>query len=119
MRCLLYLTVFSALTFGVMPAQAVERYTDARITQLDMSDNTIVLFLEVISGEAVPIGNGGSNESNKPFLMLANSAADIESRKHFLAAALMAQTQGSIMRFRWEDAGTNANRIVVLLLRQP
>lgn len=117
MRRLLYLAVLSAL--GVAPAQAVERYTEARITQLEVSDNSIILFLDVVSGEAVPIGNGGSNESNKPFLMLANSAADIESRKHILAAALLAQTQGSVMRFRWEDAGTNANRIVVLLLRQP
>lgn len=119
MRCFLGVMVLAAMSLEMAPAKAVERYTEARITQIDMSDNTIVLFLEVVSGEAVPIGNGGSNESMKPFLMLASSAADIESRKHFLAAALMAQTQGSIMRFRWEDAGTNANRIVVLLLRQP
>jgi hypothetical protein len=117
MRYLLYLAFVAA--WMATPAQAVERYTEARITQVDMSDNTIVLFLEVVSGEAVPVGNGGSNEFNKPFLILAGTAADIEARKHFLAAALLAQTQGSIMRFRWEDAGVNANRIVVMLLRQP
>lgn len=117
MRHYLYLGMLA--TWMAVPAHATERYTEARITQLDVSDNTIVVFLEVVSGDPVPIGNGGSNESNKPFLLLAGSAADIASRQHFLATALLAQTQGSIMRFRWEDAGAIPNRILVILLRQP
>ena len=98
-------------------AFATERYTEARITGIDCYDLNIVVFLEYISGDGLPQGNGGSNGAIQPFLFLATSPTDITNRKHFLAAALLAQAQNASVRIRWEDAGANANRIVVLLAR--
>jgi hypothetical protein len=99
------------------PASAAERYTEARIRGIEAYDLNTVVFLEYISGDGLPQGNGGSNGANQPFLLLANSPADIINRKHFLAAALLAQAQSASVRIRWEDAGENANRIIVLLVR--
>lgn len=99
-------------------ANAAERYTEARILQVETSDNSIIVFLDVVSGDTPPHGNGGSNESIKPYLLLANSPSDIANRNHVLATALMAHSAGSVVRFRWEDAGANAGRVVVMLLRQ-
>jgi hypothetical protein len=106
----------SAMLCGIVTqTYAAERYTEARITQIEVSDETIVVFLAVASGDAPPMGNSGSNEPvSKPYLYLANSSTDIANRRHFLAAALTAQTLGTIARFRWED--TNS-RVTVMLAR--
>jgi hypothetical protein len=96
-------------------AHAAERYTEARITQVETGEIYVSLFLSVVSGDAPPVGNGGSNEPvTKPFLVLANSATDIANRKHMLSAALLAYAQGSVLRFRWEDTDS---RIMVMLTR--
>jgi len=96
---------------------ATERYTEARITQVDASEASIVLFLQVVSGDATPTGNGGSNESIKPYLVLANTAETIASRKHLLSAGLLAMTLGTVVRFRWDDAVPAPGWIVVMLVR--
>jgi hypothetical protein len=106
-----------ALLLSSGPVLAVERYTEARITQLETNDAGMYVFLQVVSGDAPPVGNGGSNESVKPYLILANSAEDVAARKHYLAAALVAMTTGTVVRFRWDDAGVNANRVWVMLVR--
>jgi hypothetical protein len=106
-----------ALLLGSGPVLAVERYTEARITQMETGESVIWLFLEVVSGDAPPTGNGGSNESVKPYLILANSLEDLNARKHYQAAALVAMTTGTVVRFRWDDAGVNANRVWVMLVR--
>jgi hypothetical protein len=49
--------------------------------------------------------------------MLANSIEDANARKHLYAAALVALTQGTVVRFRWEDAGPNPYRITHILVR--
>jgi hypothetical protein len=98
-------------------ASAAERYTEARITGIEAYDLNIVVFLEYVAGDGLPQGNGGSNGAIQPFLFLASSPTDITNRKHFLAAALLAQAQNASVRIRWEDAGANANRIIVLLAR--
>jgi hypothetical protein len=105
----------AALLVG--PTIAMERYTEARISQIETGETNVLAFLEVVSGDAPPQGNGGSNEAIKPYLMLANSAESIESRKHLLANAWIAFTRGSIVRFRWDDAGANANCVYVMLVR--
>ena len=97
---------------------ATERYTEARITGIEAYDQNILVFLQYISGDGLPQGNGGTNGTIQPFLFLANSPTDITNRKHFLATALLAQAQNASVRIRWEDAGANANRIIVLLARQ-
>jgi hypothetical protein len=99
-------------------ASATERYTEARITGIEAYDLNIVVFLQYVSGDGLPQGNGGTNGSIQSFLFLANSPTDITNRKHFLATALLAQAQNASVRIRWEDAGANANRIVVLLTRE-
>ena len=117
MRSCGFVLILVSLLAGT--ANATERYTEAKITQIEPGDNQILLFLQVVSGDAPPNGNGASNEPfNKPYLFLANSASDIASRAHFLATALLAHSQQSVVRIRWEDAGVNANRVMVLLLRQ-
>lgn len=113
----IYLSALALMLFGT--AHAMERYTEARITQVESSEAAVVLYLAVVSGHAPPIGNGGSNEPvSKPYLIVANSHTDLEGRKHMLATALLAYSQGAVVRFRWEDAGQNANRILVMLIRQ-
>jgi hypothetical protein len=110
--------LIALLALACGTAAATERYTEARIFQIETSDASVVAFLEVVSGEAPPIGNGGSNESfSKPMLLLANSATDITARNHLLGSAFVAMTQGTVVRFRWEDAGTNAGRVIVMLIR--
>jgi hypothetical protein len=101
-----------------VPVLAYERYTEARITQIETSETAIFVFLQVVSGDAPPTGNGGSNEpAIKPYLVLANSVEDLAARKHYQAAALVAMTNGTVVRFRWDDAGPNANRVMVMLVR--
>ena len=108
----------AALALLNTAAHAVERYTEARIAQVETSDASIVVFLDSVTGDSPPIGNGGSNEAiNKPHLFIANSATDIASRDHMLGSALLALSLGSMIRFRWEDAGANAGRVVVMLVR--
>src|SRR5688572_853834 len=109
---ILLATVTLLLSSG--PALAVERFTEARITQFETSESGIILFLQVVSGDAPPVGDGGSNEAVKPYLLLANSLEDIAARRHYQAAALVAMTTGSVVRFRWDDAGVNANRVWVM-----
>jgi hypothetical protein len=100
------------------PTYAVERYTDARISQVETSDNGIILFLQEVSGDAPLAENVGSNEAlAKPYLILASTPADVAARQHLLANAFVAFTQGSLVRFRWEDAGSNAGRIMIMLVR--
>jgi hypothetical protein len=110
------LALLLVLSF-VGPAMAVERYTEARIRQIETSEANVLVFLDVVSGDAPPVGNGGSNESIKPYLILANSPESIASRKHLLANAWLAFTQRSVVRFRWDDAGANANCVFVMLVR--
>lgn len=98
-------------------ACAAERYTEARITGIEAYDLNIVVFLQYISGDGLPQGNGGINGAIQSFLFLANSPTDITNRRHFLATAMLAQAQNASVRIRWEDAGANANRIIVLLTR--
>ncbi len=99
-------------------ALADVRFTEARISQVESSDIGIIVFLQVISGDAPPTGNGGTNEPlTKSYLMLANSNEDANARKHLYAAALVALAQGTVVRFRWEDAGPNPSRITHILVR--
>ena len=93
---------------------AVEHFTEAVITQVETSDLNILVFLQYVSGDALPQSDGGTNEGQKPFLFVANSTADIPNRKHVFTAAIVAQTQRTQVRIRWDD--TN-NRIVSMLLR--
>jgi hypothetical protein len=112
MKKLMFLAVAA---LGSAQALATERYTEARIKQTETSDTAIFVYLEVVSGDAPPTGNGGSNEPlTKPYLLLATSAQEFEARKHLLASTYVALTTGTTMRIRWDDAN---NRITHLLLR--
>jgi hypothetical protein len=99
------------------PALAAERYTEARITQIETSESNVLLFLQVVAGDPPPAGNGGSNESIKPYLMLANSPTDLAERKHLVANAFVALTTGSTVRFRWDDSTPEPGYVVVMLVR--
>jgi hypothetical protein len=103
------------LVLSSAPATSVERYTEARISQVETSDLAIFVFLDMVSGDAPPVGNGGSNEPlSKPYLFLAISAEEVEARQHLLASAFVALAAGTVVRFRWDDAN---NRITHMLLR--
>jgi len=93
---------------------ATERFTEAVITQVETSDVNILVFLQFVSGDPLPQSDGGTNEMQKSFLFVANSTNDISLRKHVFTTAVVAQTQQTQVRFRWDD--TN-NRIVSMLLR--
>lgn len=94
---------------------AAERYTEAHITQIESSDIAIYVFLRLVSGDTPPSGNGGSNEPlSKSYLLLANTPEDIAARKHLLSSALVALSNGALVRFRWEDT---TSRITHLLVR--
>lgn len=41
---------------------ATERYTEARIDQIETSEGAIIVFLEFLSGDTPPLGNGLSNQ---------------------------------------------------------
>jgi hypothetical protein len=108
----------AVLAFAAGTASATERYTEARITQVEASDTTILVFLQLISGDSPPLGNGLTNQPvNQHWLFLANSFTDIGNRRHLVASALAAHALGSEVRIRWEDSGADANRIVALLTR--
>jgi hypothetical protein len=112
-----YVVALTALF--ALPANAALRYTEAHISAIETHETTIYLFLDVVSGDAPPLGNAGTNEpGGRPYLLLANSATDILNRKHELAAALVALTQGSSVRIRWDDAGTYANQVEYMLVRR-
>jgi len=97
---------------------AIDRYTEARILQIETSELGIYVFLQPVSGDATPAGNGGSNEPlSKPYLILAD-ANNMAARKHMIASAHVALTTGTVVRFRWDDAGSLPNLITHLLLRQ-
>jgi len=99
-------------------AQAVTRYTDARIVEIETGDEQIHLFLEVLGGDSPPLGNGGTNLTpNRPYLMLATSATEVTNRKHMLASALTAYSTGAVVRIRWEDATATPNRVEYFLIR--
>lgn len=105
------------LCFG--SAQAAIRYTDAQIIEIESSEQQIHLFLNVLSGDAPPMGNGGTNSApDRPYLMLANTSTEIEARKHMLATAMMAHASGARVRLRWDDASATPNRVEFLLIRQ-
>jgi hypothetical protein len=96
-------------------AMAADRYTEALVSQVETSDYGAYLFLQVVSGDAPPAGNGGSNEPlSKPYLILATSAQELESRKAWLAGVFVAMTSGTVVRFRWDDT---TNRITHILVR--
>ena len=108
-----------ALALPVLPTSAVaaDRYTEARITQIETSDSGIYVFLQIVSGDAAPVGNGGSNEPlSKPYLILSASQQDADARKPMIASAFVALNTGAVVRFRWDD--TNS-RITHLLARAP
>ena len=106
------------LAFTCGTAFGTERYTEARITQVDAHETGITLFLQIVSGDATPTGNGGSNEPlEKPYLVLANSPETIAARRHLLSACLVALTLGTTVRFRWEDAASVPGWITVILVR--
>ena len=111
------LTLLLLLISASGTAFATERYTEARITQVDAGEASIVFFLQIVSGDATPTGNGGSNESIKPYLVLANTPETISSRKHLLTAGLVALTSGTVVRFRWDDAAPMPGWIIVMLVR--
>jgi hypothetical protein len=70
------------------------------LEQVETGETGIILFLQHVSGDGLPSGNGGTNEpGTKPYLMLANTVEGIAARKHLLANALVALTQGSLVRF--------------------
>jgi hypothetical protein len=104
---------------GAGGAQAAVKYTDAQIIEIETSDTAIYLFFQVVSGDAPPLGNGGTNSlPNRPYLRLANTAAEIESRRHMLASAIAAQTTGAVVRIRWDDASATPDRVEYMLVRQ-
>jgi hypothetical protein len=106
------------LTIICGPAFATLRYTEARIVQIETSDLGIYVFLEYVSGDALPAGNGGTNEPlSKPYLILADSS-NLPSRDHMIASAMLALTSNTMVRFRWDDAGSTPSLISHLLLRQ-
>lgn len=110
--------LFLVLMFVCGTASATVRYTEARITQVETSDAGIYFFLQFVSGDAPPTGNGGSNEPvTKSYLILANSADDIPLRQHLLASGLVALSLGTVVRFRWDDAGPDPTLITHMLVR--
>jgi hypothetical protein len=118
MKCLSRVILLVAISFGSGTAWTAERYTEARITQVESGDEQVVVFLQWQSGDSLPPGNGGSNEpGQKYFLYLAKSSTDIAIRRHFIASALAAMSNQSVARFRWEDTGTNAGRVMYMLVR--
>lgn len=111
----------AALSVALMAgsANAAERYTEARIFQIETSELGTYLFLEAVSGDAPPSGNGGTNEPlSKPYLLLARTAQEQDARKPMLACALVGLTQGTTLRFRWDDAGTTPYLITHILVRR-
>jgi hypothetical protein len=109
------LTLLAGVLGASTPVQAADRYTEARILQVETSDFGIYVFLQVVSGDAPPVGNGGSNEPlSKPYLIVSTSSQEAESRKAMLANVMVALTTGTTVRLRWDD--TNA-RISHLLVR--
>jgi hypothetical protein len=118
MRIAIVTTALAAFLVAAT-ASAAERYTEARIIQVETSDTAILVFLQVISGDTPPLGNGLTNQpGSQHWLYLAKSTEDIDKRKHLLASALAAQVTGSQVRIRWEDSGADLNRIVALLARE-
>ena len=110
--------ILIALICACGPASATIRYTEARITQVETSDLGIYVFLQLVSGDAPPTGNGGTNEPLiKPYLLIANSVDDFTTRAHLTATALVALSLGTVVRFRWDDAGPDALLITHLLVR--
>lgn len=100
------------------PLFAAEHYTEARITQIETGPTTVVFFVQVVSGDAFPTGNAGSNEPvTKSYVYLASSAEDVAARKHMLSNAFMALTKNSLVRFRWEDSGSTGAYVVTMLVR--
>jgi hypothetical protein len=49
-------------------------------------------------------------------LWLAATAEEVAQRKQLISSALIALTQGSVVRIRWDDT---TNRILFLLIRSP
>jgi hypothetical protein len=99
-------------------AQATIRYVEARIIEIETSDTQIYLFLQLLSGDAPPLGNGGTNSlPNRYYLKLADTSTEIAARKHMLASAITAQTTGATVRIRWDDASVTPDRVDYLLVR--
>ena len=110
--------ILAAGLLCVGTANAAIRYTEARILEIETSDTQIYLFLELVSGDAPPLGNGGTNSlPNRHYLRLANTPDEINNRKHMLASALSAQTTGAVVRIRWDDASATPDRVEYLLVR--
>jgi hypothetical protein len=110
--------ILAAFAFLAGAASATERYTDARILEVESADDRITVFLTNVSGDNPPLGNGYTNLSpERPLLMIANSVADVSARRHLFAVALTAYTAGMVVRFRWEDAGANAGRVIAIISR--
>ncbi|HEU5134645.1 MAG TPA: hypothetical protein VFU13_05835 [Steroidobacteraceae bacterium] len=110
--------ILLAMMFACGPVSATIRYTEARITQIETSDLGIYVFMQVVSGDAPPTGDGGTNEAiAKSYLLIANSVDDFTARAHLLSSALVALTLGTVVRFRWDDAGPDAALITHLLVR--
>jgi hypothetical protein len=110
----LKLIAISLLAGLASPAFATDRYTEARIYQIETSDLGIYVFLQVVSGDAPPQGNGGSNEPlSKPYLILAASAQEIESRKTLIASAFVALTANTVVRLRWDDTNSRITHFLV------
>ena len=111
------LAALALFCFG--SAHAAIRYTEARIVEIETSDTSIFMFLEVLSGDAPPVGNGGTNSlPNRPYLTLATNATDVGNRKQMLSAAFLAYSTDSVVRLRWDDASATPDKVEYMLVRK-
>jgi len=111
----------AALLFIASSAFCTVRNSQANIMHIESgvrSNGTkyVVLFFKNVTGDALPLGNGLTNEANQPYLMLADDnfgAGDVTNKQFMLSVALTAYSTGSSVDLNWDDISAS-NRIIAI-----
>jgi hypothetical protein len=97
------ITEILILSFAIS-VNAADKRTSARIKKVEAYSTGILVWLQRIEGDVIPMGASGYfGQTSNTRLLLADTPAEIEARKHMLSTALAAYSMGDPVWFYWSD----------------
>ncbi|TDF41393.1 hypothetical protein EYS14_00595 [Alteromonadaceae bacterium M269] len=103
-------SITALLALFSFTSQADIQYVDAKIQRVEVCDaggGTITAYLSEVSGTTPSTSNGCSNDQVLPFVRIATSQAEFESKAIMVSVALTAFSTDSTVRIRYDDSQSN------------